>query len=399
VDDLLRPKLTSVINASGVLLHTNLGRALLGDSARAELERVASHPVALEVDLDSGRRGSRHDKVARWLELLTGAESALAVNNGAGALWLTVHGLGSRRRAVISRGEQVAIGGSFRMPELLRTTGAKIVEVGTTNKTTLDDYAEVVREGDLVLKVHPSNYRVEGFTEECSLESLRGLCSERKAILVFDAGSGCLRPLGTKGLREEMTIAEALRAGAQVVTFSGDKLLGGPQAGLIVGEKRWIRRLGRHPVMRALRLDKLILGALEATLRDHALPGRRPPLPLYQALEPSQAELRRRAVALAERIRPRLPAGWTLDVGPEEGMIGGGSHAEQPVRSVGLRLRGPKEQSAERLHGDLRRGEPAVLTRIGRGVLRIDLRTPREEDLPILAERIVQLLEKEKRDS
>jgi len=399
VDRLLRPKLKTVVNATGVLLHTNLGRALLSGTAREELARIAAHPVALEIDLDTGQRGSRNDKVARWLRLLTGAEDALAVNNGAGALWLTVHGLGRRRRAVISRGEQVAIGGSFRMPELLRTTGAVITEVGTTNKTTLADYAAVVREGDLVLKVHPSNYRVEGFTEECSLKSLGELCRERGAILVFDAGSGCLVPLGKKGLRGEMTISEALRAGSQVVTFSGDKLLGGPQAGLVVGQRQWIQRLSRHPMMRALRLDKLILGTLEATLRDYGRPGRRPPLPLFDTLDLSLAQLRRRAQALAERIEPHLPSGWQLRWGKEEGMIGGGSYAQQAVATVGLRIRGPVEHSAERLHVALRRGDPAVLTRIARGEILIDLRTPQEEDLAVIADRIVHLLEMEERNT
>ena len=396
LDELLQPKLKSVINASGVLLHTNLGRALLGDSARGELARVAARPVALEVDLGSGKRGSRNDKVARWLGLLTGAKAALAVNNGAGALWLAVHALGRRRRAVISRGEQVAIGGSFRMPELLKTTGARVIEVGTTNKTTRQDYASVVREGDLVLKVHPSNYRVEGFTEECSLESLNELCQERGATLIYDAGSGCLRPLGKKDLEGEMTVTQALKAGAQVVTFSGDKLLGGPQAGLIVGDEDKLRRLAKHPMMRALRLDKLILAALEATLKDHALPGSNPSLPLYQALGLSIAELRRRARWLKERIEPGLPLGWKLEWGKEEGMVGGGSLAQQPVGSVGLRLRGPKEQSAQKLHTALRRGDPAVLARIGKGLLRLDMRTLREEDLPVLADRIVRLLQEEK---
>jgi L-seryl-tRNA(Ser) seleniumtransferase len=391
VDALFRPKLRDVINASGVLLHTNLGRALLGEGAREELARVAEHPVALEIDLETGRRGNRNSAIDRWLGLLTGAEAGLAVNNGAGALWLIVHGLARGKRTVISRGEEVAIGGSFRMPQLLRSTGSRIVEVGTTNKTAVGDYAPHLREGDLVLKVHPSNYQVSGYTEEATLEQLAPLCREKGATLVYDAGSGCLQSLARHGLRGELTINEALTCGAQVVSFSGDKLLGGPQAGLIVGGRSELGRLAKHPMMRALRLDKLILATLEATLAEYGRPQSLPRLPLYEALRLSTAELRRRAKSLHAQIEPRMPPGWSCEVARGEGAVGGGAFAECPVKSVELRITGPGEGSGERLHSLLRRGRPAILTGITQGVVRVDLRTLREDDLPVLADRIIHL--------
>lgn len=389
VDDLLRPQLQSVINASGVLLHTNLGRARLGIAARTELARVAEDPVALEIELRSGKRGSRNSAVSRWLRLLTGAEAGLAVNNGAGALWLTVHGLARKRRAIISRGEQVAIGGSFRMPELLRTTGATLVEVGTTNKTSLADYAKVLREGDMIVKVHPSNYQVQGFTEEASLEELGILARERKARLVFDAGSGCLYNFAKFGLKGESTVEQALRAGAQLVSFSGDKLLGGPQAGLIVGESALVSKLGEHPMMRALRLDKLILAALEATLKEYGRGSGAPEIPLLDALRLSKSELRRRAARLELELKAALPEGWSCKVVKGEAAVGGGSFAQRPVGSIQLHIEGPHEDSAEQLHARLRRGRPAVLTSIAQGVIRIDFRTLRESDLTPLADRII----------
>lgn len=390
-ESLLRPQLRSVINASGVLLHTNLGRARLGIAARTELARVAEDPVALEIDLESGKRGSRNAAVARWLHLLTGAQSGLAVNNGAGALWLIVHVLARGRRAIISRGEQVAIGGSFRMPELLRTTGAKIVEVGTTNKTNLSDYQKVLREGDLIVKVHPSNYRVSGFTEEASLEDLGALAEEKDARLVFDAGSGCLYNFAKFGLKGELTVTQALSSGAQLVSFSGDKLLGGPQAGLIVGESSLITKLNRHPMMRALRLDKLILSALEATLKEYGRGSGVPEIPLLDALRLSKSELSRRAARLEFELKAGLPEGWSCRVSKGEAAIGGGSFAEHPVGSVQVKIEGPRARSAEQLHASLRRGHPAVLTSIVQGVIRIDLRTLRENDLTILADRIIHL--------
>jgi L-seryl-tRNA(Ser) seleniumtransferase len=395
LETLLRPQLRRVINATGVLLHTNLGRARLSQRATAEVARVASQPVALEVDLESGRRGSRNARIDRWLRLLTGAGAGLAVNNGAAALWLCVHGLARHRgRVLISRGEQVAIGGSFRMPELMRTTRARLVEVGTTNRTSADDYARELGEGDLVVKVHPSNYRIEGFHEEAPLEELAALCREHGASLIFDAGSGSLYNFRKFGLEGEMPVEEALEAGADLITFSGDKLLGGPQAGLIVGREELVRRLARHPLQRALRCDKMVLAALETTLATYAeTPGRtRPDLPLFDALGISVAELGRRARALAERLAPRLPAGWSVKVVRSTAAVGGGSFAEHAVSSVAVELVGPDGAQAEGLHRALRRGEPAVLTRVSTGRVAMDLRSLSEDEIDVVVERVGAVL-------
>lgn len=374
--ELQRPKLQRVLNASGVLLHTNLGRARMADRVADEVRRVAADACALEVDIRSGQRGSRNARVARWLRLLTGAEAGLAVNNGAAALWLAVRALASRgHQLVVSRGEQVAIGGSFRMPELVATTGAKVREIGTTNRTSVKDYAKVLEAGDVVLKVHPSNYRIEGFTEEAPLEALAALCHEREAHLIFDAGSGSLYNYGKFGLSGELTVSESLQAGADLVTFSGDKLLGGPQAGLVVGRADLVARMAAHPLMRALRLDKMALVALETTLSVYAeTPGSsKPRLPLFDALGTSTPELRRRAQALADRLAPLVPSDWEIAVKRSTAAVGGGSFAQHPVRSHQVELRS-SASSAERLHRALRRGEPAVLARIDGDVVGLDLR-------------------------
>lgn len=383
---LVAPKLRTVINATGVLLHTNLGRARLADAVVDEMARVAGEPVPLEIDLETGDRGQRADRVVRWLRLLTGAEDAVVVNNGAAALWFAVHALARRRRAIISRGEMVAIGGSFRMPELMATSGARIVEVGTTNRTAVRDYARELREGDVIVKVHPSNYRVEGFTEEADLEELAKLCTERGARLVFDAGSGSLYDFGGFGLHGEDPVSRNLRTGAHLVTFSGDKLLGGPQAGILVGKRETVTRLARHPMMRALRCDKLILSALEATLRLYAQ-GRERELPLLAALSLPQATVRKRAVGVCDAVE--APSGWTLRPRRSGATPGGGSYAMREVRSWEVEVAGPQVQS---LADRLRQGDPAVLTRVAGDAVRLDMRGLAEDEIEPLVHRLQQEL-------
>lgn len=396
LEALRTPKLRRVINATGVLLHTNLGRARLAARVADEVRRVASQPCALEIDIAQNRRGSRNVRVSEWLQLLTGAEAGLAVNNGAAALWLAVRACATRGRSmIVSRGEQVAIGGSFRMPELMHTTGAKIVEVGTTNKTSAKDYAAVAGEGDLILKVHPSNYRIEGFAEEASLADLAAVCREKGAHLIFDAGSGSLYDYGEFGLSGEDTVRASLEAGADLVTFSGDKLLGGPQAGLVVGRADLVQRLGRHPLMRALRLDKMALVALETTLAAYAeAPERaKPRLPLFDALTVSAAELRLRADALAERWAPRTPEGWRIAATPSSASVGGGSFAQHPVDSAQVECHASSPAAAERFHRRLRNVEPAILARIDGATVSFDLRAVREEELEELAAGVASALD------
>jgi L-seryl-tRNA(Ser) seleniumtransferase len=399
MEELAEPRLRRVINATGVLLHTNLGRARMAEGVAAELARVAAEPVELEVDLRTNRRGGRSAGTERWLTRLTCAEGAAFVNNGAAALWLAVRANArSGRAVVVARGEQVAIGGSFRMPELLRTTGAKMVEVGTTNRTSVKDYAEVVREGDVVLKVHPSNYRIVGFAEEASLAELAALCRERGAVLVFDAGSGSLYNFSRFGLTGEATLGEIISAGVDVVTCSADKLLGGPQAGIILGRAEFVDRSRRHPLMRAVRLDKTILAALEATLVRYARTptGALPDLPLFRALGASVAELRKRARVLSARLAPpaasALPDGWGVRVVRSTASMGAGSFATDELPSVALELVAPTRAAAAKLHRELRSGRPAVLARIDDERIGLDLRGVVPEELDELGDRLATVL-------
>lgn len=378
---LAEPGLRRVINATGVLLHTNLGRARIAAGVAAELTRVASEPVELEVDLARNRRGGRSEGAQRWLTRLSGAEAAAVVNNGAAALWLAVRSVAQRGRSVvISRGEQVAIGGSFRMPELMRTTGAKMVEVGTTNRTRASDYAAVTGEGDVVLKVHPSNYRIVGFTEEVELAELAALCREKGATLVFDAGSGSLYNFSRFGLSGEPTLADLISTGVHLVTCSADKLLGGPQAGLILGVREMVDRCQRHPLMRALRVDKTILAGLEATLLCYARTpsGAHPDLPLFDALATKAPELRARGRAVLDQCAGPLEklaaAGWSASVIRSTASMGAGSFAEDEIPSVALEIRGPHRPAASRLHRELRVARPAVLARIDDERVILDLR-------------------------
>jgi L-seryl-tRNA(Ser) seleniumtransferase len=397
--ELERPQLRRVVNATGVLLHTNLGRARLSAQAADEIARVAVHPVALEVDLQTGRRGRRTSRVAELLRLLTGAEAAAVANNGAAALWLTVRALAPRsRKILVARGEQVAIGGSFRMPELVRTTGARMVDVGTTNRTTLEDYAAELEEGDLVLKVHPSNYRIAGFHEETSLSDLADLVRRRGARLIYDAGSGSLLDFSRFGLRGEETVRSSLAAGAHVVTFSGDKLLGGPQAGLIVGSADEVARISRHPLMRALRCDKMILAGLERTLLDYArCPAKKlPELPLLEALKRPLSELKGWARELVDGVNGSCPEGWSVGARRSRSAVGGGSFAEEGLPSWELCIEAPDERAAHRLHQALRRGDPAVYTRIDDRSVACDLRSVHREEIDLLRTRLKQVLESSK---
>ncbi|TMQ70687.1 MAG: L-seryl-tRNA(Sec) selenium transferase [Candidatus Eisenbacteria bacterium] len=316
-----RPLLRRVINATGVVLHTNLGRAPLGQAARRAVAEVARGYCSVEFDVASGRRGDRGAGVERWLTRLTGAEAGLVVNNGAAAVLLALSALAAGRKVVVSRGELVEIGGSFRIPEILEKSGAGLVEVGTTNRTHLRDFERALarhgREVAAVLRVHPSNFRVSGFTTRPTLEELARLTRRRRIPLLEDLGSGALTDLGTLGVEREPTVRESLTAGCDLVTFSGDKLLGATQAGLILGRRRLVERLRRDPLARALRVDKLTLAALEATLPAYGDPIQAArEVPALAMLGLTAEMLEPRARSLAEAIRRRMPemvvtvAGW-----------------------------------------------------------------------------------------
>jgi L-seryl-tRNA(Ser) seleniumtransferase len=357
----LRTRLRPVINATGVVLHTNLGRAPLSRAAVDAVQAAAGSYSNLELDLETGRRGERTDLVAPLLARLTGADAALVVNNNAGAVLLALAALTRGREVVVSRGQLVEIGGSFRMPDVMRLSGARMVEVGTTNRTRVEDYESALGPRTAaLLRVHTSNYRLTGFTESVSAEEMAAVARRLGVLLIDDLGSGAMEPIA-----DEPPVSEAVRL-ADVVTFSGDKLLGGPQAGVILGRGEIVRRLARHPLARALRADKLTLAALEATLRDRlADPGR---IPVVAMLGASAAELRRRAGFWSVRLADR---GLPVSVAEGESAAGGGSLPEHGLPTYLVRIAGP----ASRLLRELRLGEPPVLARAERGRCLLDPRT------------------------
>ena len=362
--------LDEVINASGVLLHTGLGRAPLARVAAKAATRASTGYADLEVDRATGRRGRRTARAERLLCALTGAEDALAVNNNAAALLLMLAALARRKEVLVSRGELIEIGGEFRLPDIMAASGAKLVEVGTTNRTRLADYRRALSpRAAMILKVHPSNYRVLGFTDAAPLSDLAALAATAGVTLAHDVGSGLLdRYAGVP--RDEPSVAESLRAGAGLVAFSGDKLLGGPQAGLVAGQAALLDRLRRHPIARAVRMDKMNIAALEATLRLYAA-GRRGEIPIWSMLAEPRRALLDRARALAERF-----AGGSA--GASEAAFGGGSLPGHAIPSASVRIPVPAPEETAAI---LRRGRPPVFCRTEHGYVAFDLRTvPPEED-------------------
>jgi len=379
-----------VVNATGVLLHTNLGRAPLAAEAVAAAGRAAGFST-LEYDLGTGTRGRRGEHVRPLLLALFAKDrddvDALAVTNAAAALLLALDTLANGRPVVVSRGELVAIGGDFRVPAILAKSGASLLEVGATNRTTPRDYEEALEAGaGAILKVRPSNYRIVGFTEEVSLPALASLAHARGVPLVFDAGAGAPSRFDEPGLANEPVPLEALDAGADLVCFSGDKVLGGPQAGILIGKKDLVARAAANPLARALRPDKLVLGALAATLDLH-LSGRSGEVPFFRMASASLASLRRRAEALATRARD---AGFEAEAVDSTAIAGGGAGAESTLPSAGVALRRPG-LAADALAAALRSGDPPVIARVEGGRVLLDLRSVAgSEDEEIL--RVLDLL-------
>jgi L-seryl-tRNA(Ser) seleniumtransferase len=373
----LSTSLRPAINATGVIVHTNLGRAPLAADALAALGRIGVGYSNLEYDLAAGARGHRHVHAEALVSQLTGAEAALVVNNNAAAVLLTLAALGAGREVIVSRGELVEIGGGFRVPDVCAQSGATLREVGTTNRTRVSDYAAAINERTAVLlRVHPSNFRIEGFTERPTVDELAALGREFSVPLVEDLGSGWLGLAADETpidcLKDEPSVRASLRAGADLVTFSGDKLLGGPQAGVIAGRRDLIDRVRRHPLMRAVRADKLVYAALEATLALWAQPAERGRIPVYRMLTMRTEEIERRARALADHLGgvPGLHARVIDGVST----IGGGSAPGSglPTRLVAVSLDG---LSASALETRLRAGDPPVVARIVDDVVVLDLRT------------------------
>lgn len=372
-----QPSLARVINATGVIIHTNLGRAPLSAEALAAVEAVALGYSNLEYDLEVGERGSRHAHASAVLARLTGAEAAMVVNNNASAVLLALTALAKDAEVVVSRGQAVEIGGGFRIPDVLRQSGARLVEVGTTNRTYLDDYERAIGpETALLLRVHSSNFRVIGFVHEVSVADLVSLGQQRGLPVLDDLGSGALLETARYGLAHEPMPQESVAAGAAVVCFSGDKLLGGPQAGLIVGKKEHVERLRRHPVARAVRVDKMTLAALQVTLLHYARGEAQSKVPVWQMIGANEGDLERRVERWLEALRP-IGVGGSVAI--SEATVGGGSLPGETLRSRALAL---TEQdlaavglSLEQALSKLRVGRPAVVARAERGALLLDART------------------------
>ena len=363
--EMLRPSLVSVINGTGVIIHTNLGRALLSEEAQVAVSAAARAYNNLEFDLESGRRGSRLMHAGKLLCELTGAEGALVVNNNASALILILTALAKDSEVVISRGQLVEIGGGFRIPAIMRESGAKLVEVGTTNRTRLADFAEAINDQTaMLLRAHASNFKQIGFVEQPPLAELAALARERGVLAVDDLGSGTLVDTAPFGLDHEPMIQESVAAGVDLVCFSGDKLLGGPQAGIIIGRAEMVALLKQHPLSRALRVDKLAYAALLATLQHYRRGEAIERVPVWRMIAQPWADIRARAQTWAAQTGGLVVA--------TESAVGGGSLPGAVLPSAALAL---KCDSPDRLSARLRQGQPPVVARIADGQVLIDPRT------------------------
>lgn len=384
---LTSPSLKKVINATGVILHTNLGRSILSPELINHLTTVAGSYSNLEYDVEKGKRGSRYSHVEKLLCDITGAEAAFVVNNNAAAVVLALNTLAQDRETIVSRGELIEIGGSFRIPDILKRSGSRMVEVGTTNKTHLRDYESVISEKTAVLlKVHTSNYRIVGFTTEVELPELVKLGRQHKVPVVNDLGSGSLIDFSPYGLTQEPTVQEVVKTGVDVITFSGDKLLGGPQSGVIVGKRAILKSLIKNPLNRALRIDKLTLASLESTLRlylDQESVIQK--IPTLRMITMTKAELDGRASRFKEKFLKNLPDTITIKIEDDLSQVGGGALPEQHLPTSVLALQS-KAVTVQECEMRLRDHKPPVIARINKDQLRIDLRTVAEEDEEELAD-------------
>ncbi len=381
IEQAVRPTLTRVINATGVILHTNLGRAPLSQDALKAIQDAASSYSNLEYDLEAGERGSRYVHAEELIKKLTGAEAALVVNNNAAAVMFILRAFAENKEVIVSRGQLVEIGGGFRVPDVLSQSGARMVEVGTTNRTHRADFENALNENTgLLLRVHPSNFRVIGFTEEVSLEEMSALGRKHKIPVVDDLGSGALLETTMYGLAHEPMPQESLRAGADLVAFSGDKLLGGPQAGIIVGKKEFVAKLKKHPLARALRVDKLTLSALQTTLLHYLKNEAAQKIPVWQMISAKPETLELRAQTWREHWQK-----FGLDANVIETLstVGGGSLPGEtlPTRAVALNVSSP-----DAFVSKLRANNPPIIARIENGRVILDPRTVLAHDEGALLE-------------
>jgi len=387
--------LKKVINATGVVIHTNLGRSLLAEEAISHLIEVARYYNNLEYDLKIGKRGSRYVHVEELLCELTGAEAAMVVNNNAAAVFLILNTLAYGKKVIVSRGELVEIGGSFRMPDVMRKSGVKLVEVGTTNRTHLYDYEQAIdEETALLMKVHKSNFKIIGFTKEVSLTELVNLGEKYNLPVIEDLGSGNFINLTKYGIGKEPTVQETLATGVSVVSFSGDKLLGGPQAGIILGKRSYLEAIKKNPLNRALRIDKFTLAALESTLklyRDEEKAIRE--IPTLYLLTISQKELKRKAMKLKRAIKKYISEEEIfLTIKSSISQAGGGSLPGEVLPTYVVALR-PKNISVSQLEEKLRQIDPPIIARIEEDMLYLDVRTILDEEIKIIPHLIKTALE------
>jgi L-seryl-tRNA(Ser) seleniumtransferase len=389
----LAPSLRRVINATGVILHTNLGRAPISTEAVAEIAATAGHYSNLEYDLSSGKRGKRDVHTARVIADLVGAEAAVVVNNNAAAVFLVLNTLAKNAEVVVSRGELIEIGDGFRIPEIMAESGAVLHEVGTTNRTRIRDYEKAINERTrLLLRVHPSNFRITGFTERPSLAELSALGARTQLPVYEDLGSGCVTDLASAGISEPLVRASC-DAGASIVSFSGDKLLGGPQAGIIAGKKDFIERIRRNPLFRALRVDKLTIAALQNTLKSYRR-GAIDEIPTLKMIRASAEEIARRSNHFIEQVRNLLPGDAAVEVGPGFSVIGGGSTPDQQLPTHLISVTS-NHHSADALEKKLRQpeNELPVVARIEEDRLVLDLRTVLHDEESALAFALVLALQ------
>jgi L-seryl-tRNA(Ser) seleniumtransferase len=386
--------LRSVINATGVVLHTNLGRSLLSNEIKEAIWSVASEYSTLEMNVETGKRGSRYDHVEKLLCKLTDAESAIVVNNNAAAVILVLSALAKNKEVIVSRGELVEIGGSFRIPEVMAQSGAKLVEVGSTNKTHLRDYKNAITEDTgALLKVHTSNYRIVGFTESVSSHELVKLAREHKLPAIEDVGSGILLDLSTYGFSPEPTVQSVIEAGMDIVTFSGDKLLGGPQAGVIVGKKEYIDIIKKHPLNRAFRIDKLTLVALEATLKiyddgENVLKR----IPTLRMLTENKEVLYEKAKKLKHKMQlNNLDKVATIKIVDSFSQVGGGAMPLEQLPTYAVSIYSDN-YTVNQLEKSLRYNKKPIFTRIYKEQISFDMRTILEEDIEDIVEALSSIL-------
>jgi L-seryl-tRNA(Ser) seleniumtransferase len=373
--------LLPLINATGVVLHTNLGRAVLSEKALENIAMTGRGYSNLEYDLETGKRGKRHVHTKRLLRQITGAEDAFIVNNNAAAVLLCLNTMAKNREVIVSRSELVEIGGSFRVPDVMAASNAVLREVGTTNKTHPRDYANAINENTaLLLKVHQSNYQIIGFTSDVKIDELVMLGRKKKVPVMFDLGSGCLVDLKPYGIHSEPTVQEIVKAGVDIVSFSGDKLLGGPQGGIIVGKRKFIERIQKNPLARALRVDKLTIAAFEATLMAYMdIESAKNTIPVLKMLFQSPAEIKNRARKIAAALR-KTAKNVDIQVVQDISKAGGGSLPEAKFQTFAVQIR-PAGISVNEMENRLRQGTPPVISRIRGEALLLDARTVGQQEI------------------